>query len=323
MQEAYAKDNQVSQFPPDRCGWRSRVQIAQALGLPTKSFYGKNSREINSDIQDLLTNHRLEMKYFEGERGRGGEIMRFRMLQQDSSRTKPGERVISKKVDFVPTGVEDLDRILGGGYAGSSAIMLNGPEGIGKESLGYFFLQKGIEQGDYCLHVTHQPVVNVIKSMQEFGSRTDRVPNFIASSGSPKVCDLNDPSTIATEIIRLIEQKKEHQRVRIVTDILSPLLALNSSDFPYTYWNVLISKIKAQDGILIALTNEEMHPPGTLSSIRELFDTEIEFKIYERGLSLTPLLRIKKIFGMSSLNVYFTFGFSESRGMEITPYVRS
>ena len=148
MKDAYAKDDQISQFPPERCGWRTRVQIAQGLSLPMKSFYGKNAGEFSSEIQYLVANHKLEVKYFDGERGRGGEIMRFRLLlqRQLDGRIKQVEdrRIVAQKVELVPTGVRDLDRILGGGYAERSTVMLNGPKGIGKGALGYLFLEKGI-----------------------------------------------------------------------------------------------------------------------------------------------------------------------------------
>ncbi|MGH2639914.1 MAG: hypothetical protein ACRDF4_11655, partial [Rhabdochlamydiaceae bacterium] len=117
--------------------------------------------------------------------------------------------------------------------------------------------------------------------------------------------------------------QNKDRKIMIVTDILSPLLVLHSPAPIINYWKQLVSQIKTHDAVLLAFVEEEMNTPSALESIEQLFDSEIEFRIYENGLSLTPLLRIKKVLGLSALNVYFSFGFSQSRGMEITPYVRS
>jgi KaiC/GvpD/RAD55 family RecA-like ATPase len=63
------------------------------------------------------------------------------------------------------TGVASLDSLLGSdGYPDRSAVLVVGPPGIGKEALGYWFVQSGLVQGDYCLYVTHRPVSDVLRT---------------------------------------------------------------------------------------------------------------------------------------------------------------
>jgi hypothetical protein len=69
--------NEILRLPLDRCGWRSLVQIAQGTGFPPNSLYGKRRGHVGSDLQELITYKQIEMRYFGGERGRGGEVMRF------------------------------------------------------------------------------------------------------------------------------------------------------------------------------------------------------------------------------------------------------
>jgi KaiC/GvpD/RAD55 family RecA-like ATPase len=316
LKDAYVKDDKVERFPIETCGWRSLVQIAEGLGLPSKSFYGKKPREIRSDIQDLIKDRLIEVRYFLGERGRGGEIMRFRIALpfHVNFKDKPVENALP-----ISTGIEDMDEILGGGYSERSSIMISGPPGIGKESLGYFFLKSGLAQGDFCLYVTHRPVVDVIKNMRAFGINTEGTPEFIASSGSARRCDLNDPHSISDEIRDAI-QRNEDRRIRIVTDVLSPLLVMNSAESMYRYWTQLVEEIKCHDAVFMAYVDEAMHVPSALASMEQLFDSVVVFRIYEQGLLLTPILRIKKMLGLPPVNAYFKYTFDSSR-MEIVAFV--
>ncbi len=62
---------------------------------------------------------------------------------------------------MVSTGVEELDRLLKEGYPEKSAILVAGPPGIGKETLGYWFMQSGLSQGDFFLYITRLAVSEV------------------------------------------------------------------------------------------------------------------------------------------------------------------
>jgi adenylate cyclase len=86
LKEAYARDDEVERVPLDRCGWRSLGQIAQGTGLPTKSFYGKKPRDSGTELDQLIKDRMIEIRYFKGERGRGGEVVRFRILPISNQR---------------------------------------------------------------------------------------------------------------------------------------------------------------------------------------------------------------------------------------------
>lgn len=127
---------------------------------------------------------------------------------------------------MVSTGVPSLDALLGSdGYPDRSAILVVGPPGIGKEALGYWFIRSGLIQGDYCLYATHRPVSDVLRDMKGVGIGGDRVPEWIASSGSPIKCDLRDSTAISFNIKEAVHRNKQ-RRVRVATDVLSPLLVL-------------------------------------------------------------------------------------------------
>ncbi len=220
---------------------------------------------------------------------------------------------------MVSTGVPSLDNLLvQDGYPDRSAILVEGPPGIGKEALCYWFIRSGLIQGDYCLYATHRPVSDILRDMKGVGISAERIPDWIASSGSNIKLDLRDPTSISVNIKQAAHNNKD-RRVRIATDVLSPLLILNSVESMYSYWSQLLSDLKQQDCVTFALAEEGMHAPNVLTTMEQIFDGVIEMRLYEEGLSITPLFRIKKMLGLPPLHGYFRFSVL-STGMEVTPY---
>jgi circadian clock protein KaiC len=221
---------------------------------------------------------------------------------------------------LVSTGVPSLDAILGNdGYPDKSSVLVIGPPGIGKEVLGYWFVRSGLVQGDYVLYATHRPVSDVLRDMKGVGIGTERVPEWISSSGSPVKCDLKDAASISFNIKEAAHRNKE-RRVRVATDVLSPLLVLNPVESMYSYWSQLLSDLKQQDSVVFALAEDGMHPPNTLTTMEQLFDGVIEMRLYEQGLAITPLFRVKKMLGLPPLHGYFRFSVTNT-GMEVAPNV--
>ncbi len=221
---------------------------------------------------------------------------------------------------MVSTGVPSLDGLLGSdGYPDRSAVLVEGSPGIGKEALCYRFVKSGLIQGDYCLYATHRPVTDLLRDMKGVGISTERVPDWIASSGSSIRLDLRDLTSISVNIKQAAHQNKD-RRVRIATDVLSPLLVLNSVESMYNYWSQLLSDLKQQDCIAFALAEDGMHPPNVLTTMEQIFDGVIEMRLYEEGLFITPLFRVKKMLGLPPLHGYFRFSVS-STGMEVVPHV--
>ncbi|MDA4136098.1 MAG: hypothetical protein OK449_03720 [Thaumarchaeota archaeon] len=220
---------------------------------------------------------------------------------------------------MVSTGIASLDQILNDGYPEKSSILVLGQAGLGKQALGYWFLRSGLTQGDYCLYVTHRSVSDVQRDMKGFGIAGDRVPEWISSSGSPVKCDLRDPTGISYNIKQAL-QRNPGRRIRVVTDVLSPLLVLNPSESMYGYWTQLVEEVKRHDAVILATGDEEMHTPATIASMEQLFDGVIELKLHEDGLTVTPLLRVRQMLGQPPLHGWFRFSFVHGM-MEVTPSV--
>ena len=196
-----------------------------------------------------------------------------------------------------------------------------GPPGIGKEALGYWFTHSGLTQGDFCLYVTRLSVKEVLQDEKGFGIETQqRVPLWCASDGGQIRYDVNDLAGLSFNIKEVLKQNSG-RRARIVIDAISSLLMLNQPDTIYRFLTQLFSDIKQYDAVLLATLEEGMHQPQVLAAMEQLFDGVVEMRLYEEGLRVLPLLRVRKMRGSPPQPGYFNFSLTKN-GMEISVHVR-
>ena len=221
---------------------------------------------------------------------------------------------------MVSTGVGELDQLLKDGYPDKSAILVVGPPGIGKEALGYWFTQAGLSQGDFCLYVTRLAVSEVVQDVKAFGAEIKGPTVWFAREGGQGKVDINDLPGLSFSIKETLKQNGE-KPTRIVTDILSSLLMLNSPETIYRFLSQLLSEVKQYNAVVLASLEEGMHQPQVLTAMEQLFDGVLELRLYEEGLRIRPLLRILKMRGLPPDPSYFNFSFAHHK-MEITPHAR-
>ena len=219
------------------------------------------------------------------------------------------------------SGVPALDKLLADGYPDKSTILVVGPPGIGKEALGYWFTHSGLVQGDFCLYVTRLSVKEVLQDEKGFGIDTQqRVPFWFASEGGQVKYDVNDLAGLSFNIKEILKQNAG-RRVRIVIDTVSSLLMLNQPEVIYRFLTQLFADVKLYDAVLLATLEEGMHKPEVLAAMQQLFDGVVELRLYEEGLRVLPLLRIKKMRGVPPQPAYYNFSFART-GMEVSQYGR-
>ena len=220
------------------------------------------------------------------------------------------------------TGVPTLDNLLGSdGYPDKSAILVVGPPGIGKEALGYWFTHSGLIQGDFCLYVTRLSVKEVLQDEKGFGVDTQqRVPLWFASEGGQIKYDVNDLAGLSYNIKETLKQNAG-RRARVIIDAISSLLMLNPPETIYRFLTQLFADVKQYDAVLLATLEEGMHQPQVLAAMQQLFDGVVEMRLYEEGLRVIPLLRIRKMRGVPPQPGYYNFSFARA-GMEVSAYGR-
>jgi circadian clock protein KaiC len=222
---------------------------------------------------------------------------------------------------LVSSGVPALDPLLGDGYPDKSTTLVVGPPGIGKEALGYWFTQSGLTQGDFCLYVTRLSVKEVLQDEKGFGiDNQQKVPLWIASDGGQIKYDVNDLASLSFNIKEVLK-KNPDRRIRIVIDVLSSLLMLNPPETIYRFLTQLFADVKQYDAAVLATLEEGMHRQEVLAAMQQLFDGVVELRLYEEGLRVLPLLRIRKMRGVPPQPGYFSFSFTKT-GMEVSVYAR-
>jgi circadian clock protein KaiC len=223
---------------------------------------------------------------------------------------------------LVSTGLSSLDDLLGSdGYPDRSAILVIGAPGLGKEALSYWFTHSGLIQQEFCLYVSKRSTSEILKDAKAFGVTFDtRVPFWIAREGGQLKCDLKDLVSLSFNIKDVLK-KNNSRRIRIVFDALSALLMLNPPETIYNFLGNLFDEVKKYDAVLVSTVEDGMHQPQTIVAMQELFDGVVEFRLYEEGLRVTPLLRIRKMLGVQTQPGYYSFTFSSS-GMEVSAYAK-
>jgi KaiC/GvpD/RAD55 family RecA-like ATPase len=219
------------------------------------------------------------------------------------------------------SGIPSLDKLLVDGYPDKSAILIVGPPGIGKEALGYWFTKSGLVQGDFCLYVTRLSVREVLQDVKGFGiDMQQKVPLWLASDGGQIKYDVNDLATLSYNIKEILK-KNSNSRIRVVVDTISSLLMLNQPETIYKFLTQLLDEVKQYDVVLLATLEEGMHKQEVLTAMQQLFDGVVELRLYEEGLRVLPLLRVRKMRGVPPQPGYYSFAFSRT-GMEIDAYAR-
>ncbi|GAA2701130.1 circadian clock protein KaiC [Actinoplanes palleronii] len=70
----------------------------------------------------------------------------------------------------IPTGINGLDALMGGGIPRTDATLLLGPSGVGKTIAGLRFIAEGIAQGERCLYISFQDTADqLLTTAEKFG----------------------------------------------------------------------------------------------------------------------------------------------------------
>jgi KaiC/GvpD/RAD55 family RecA-like ATPase len=161
-------------------------------------------------------------------------------------------------------------------------------------------------------------VREILRDAKGFGMDFQKIiPFFIAADGGQLKYDHRDLVALSVSRKGVLKQYA-NRRIRVVFDAVSPLLMQNSSETVYNFLSQLFSEIKNEyDAVVLATLEDGMHPPQVITEMQQLFDGVIEFKFYEDGLRIVPLLRMRKMTGMPPQPEFFSFAFSD-KGMELT-----
>lgn len=220
------------------------------------------------------------------------------------------------------SGIPALDKLLADGYPDKSSVLVTGAPGIGKQAIGYWFTHVGLVQGDFCLYATRLTPADVLRDARGFGvDFGQKVPLWLSSEGGQLKYDYKDLPGFSFSIKDVL-RKNAGRRIRIVADVLSPLLMLNPPGNIYGFLTQLLAEVKQYDAVFLATLEDGMHDSQVMTAMQALFDGVLELRIFDEGsLSYASLLRVLKMSGVSPQPGYFRFAFSKT-GMEVEAYAK-
>jgi KaiC/GvpD/RAD55 family RecA-like ATPase len=206
---------------------------------------------------------------------------------------------VPKPAELVCTGYADLDKLLSGGIASNSALVLTSPSCNERDALVKSFLETGAKKGEATFYVTIDASAakalaeKFVSNLQLFvcNPEADAVikssPNVHTLKG---VENLTDISIALTSAIRNLDSSSKNPR-RICLGLVSDVLLQHHAVETRRWLTALMTKLKSEDFTTLAVVDPKMHPPEELYAILGLFDGEIN--IYEKGAE--QFLKIKRI----------------------------
>ena len=75
----------TNRLAKDDSGWRSLGTVVRDTGLSTSIVYGKRRNQLSQPLKELLQRGFVEQRFFQRERGRGGEVMKVRIAYDRDS----------------------------------------------------------------------------------------------------------------------------------------------------------------------------------------------------------------------------------------------
>jgi CRP-like cAMP-binding protein len=92
--DSFIDDYMVKKYVSEKSGWRTVTEISRESGIPLSLLYGRQGGGTGTALEEPLRRGLVEKRFFPGERGRGGEVMRLRIAyEREPVRPYVNERI--------------------------------------------------------------------------------------------------------------------------------------------------------------------------------------------------------------------------------------
>jgi len=178
--------------------------------------------------------------------------------------------------ELVPTGIDGLDELLGGGLLKGRTYLVTGETGTGKTLFSLTFLVNGaLKYGEPGIYISvDEDYTQLIRGAKLFGwdleelRREGLLEILVPDPDLIEKIREKDPTTIAKSIVSTIaEYVKVMRATRLVIDPIAPLVTLEKDvQVLREYVRVLVTGIEKQVGTTTIITTEI--PSGSTSVSR-------------------------------------------------------
>jgi len=81
LTKSFVEDYKANKISLEQSGWRTRTVSVKATGVTITALYGEGGR-FGPVLKELLSSGLVETRYFLGQRGRGGEVIKMRVAYE-------------------------------------------------------------------------------------------------------------------------------------------------------------------------------------------------------------------------------------------------
>ncbi len=222
----------------------------------------------------------------------------------------------SASAERVPTGVKELDEMLGGkGYYKGSSVLLTGTAGSGKSSLAAAFVNAACRRGEKCLYFAFEEATQqILRNMRSIG--IDLAPHV--KKGLLQF-HIARPTLYGLEmhLVTIYDLIREHQPQVVVLDPITDFFAIGSTAEVKAAITRIIDFLKTnQITALFTSYTEEDVPNESVVGVSSLIDTWISLRNLESNGERHRGLFILKSRGMSHSNQIRSFQLTD-HGIQI------
>lgn len=222
--------------------------------------------------------------------------------------------------EAVPTGVKDLDAMLGiGGYFKGSSVLISGLAGTGKSTFGAAFAEAACKRGERCLYFAFEESPDqVVRNMRSVGINLQ--PHI--KSGLLKF-EAARPSLYGFEM-HLARMHRDIEQFKPAAIIVDPISAFRGPSTEIHATLVRLADICKTRGITVVFTSlsavdEQMNESER--SVSSLMDTWISLRDIEADGERNRILYLLKSRGMSHSKQIREYELSDD-GIHLTePYL--
>ena len=219
----------------------------------------------------------------------------------------------------VSSGIEGLDKLLGGGYIGERTTLIAGGPGSGKSILTWHFIHDGFEKNENCvllsldqssemimadmaaLDMSPQPALDSGK-LSVLSGTLDLVPtptgyDYYIGFDQPQLRE--QPFTVPRLAELVKKEAAKTKASRVVIDGLGPLIELADNRFEMRQMVYGFMREIATPSVTVVLTHELRTGPGSVNDEMPFFISDTVLKlamVYSAG-DYVRTLRIIKMRG--------------------------
>jgi len=225
------------------------------------------------------------------------------------------------RVERIPSGIEGLDKLLGGGFIRGDTTLLAGNTGSGKTIFSVEFIYNGATNyGEKGVYATFEEDTNTLKrNMLGFGFDLEK----LEQKGDIKVIDLEaiKDSGVSANIEFVLRAIRELEAKRVVIDSLTAFLSACEEKFQYRTLMHLFYKILKKFECTTIMTCSIPTGSSALGLGIEEFvaDSVMTLESFVHDGELKTRFLVRKMRGTEHSKKYHEVMISE-KGLKIVPF---